>query len=251
MLQHLARLGFTRVVATPHLMEPLGFDYQVRVQAALERLRPIASEFGIELELGYEHMVDPGLAGRLSRGEPSTLAGSMAVLVELPLLGWNYEADRHLFDLEQSGYRPILAHPERYVEVHRRPELVMALAARGVVLQITIASLAGVYGRETRNSARNLIDLAIESDAHVVLATDAHSLGRRLTDVPAGLAWIERRHRHGAAIVRWATSGVPSALLANEPVPGFEEWRTSQPDHHDFVGNARWFSFRSLNPLSR
>ena len=250
MLRHLATAGFSRVIATPHLMEPLGLDYQLRVEAALERLHPVANGFGIELGLGYEHMLDAGLAGRLCRGEPSTIGGSKAVLVELPLHGWSYEADRYLFDLEQAGYRPILAHPERYVDVHRRPELVMALAVRGVVLQVTIGSLAGVYGREVRNSARYLIKHAIESGAGVVLATDAHAMGRRLTQVPLGLDWLERHHRHGAAVVRWATSAVPNALLADEPVPGFDEWRTSQQGEQVRVGKGRWFSFRSLGPLS-
>ncbi len=251
MLSSLESMGYTHVVATPHLMEPLAAEYERAVRTAWERTIPIAQDVGIELSRGYEHMIAPGLTDRLRAGEASTMAGSRSVLVEFPFLGWLYEADRVLFEMQDAGYQPILAHPERYVEAHRRPDLVLAIAERGVALQLTIAAFVGVYGRDVQMAARSLLSTSLETGIAVVLATDAHSMGRRLTDVPNGLAWIERNESLGPAVIEWASTVVPAALLADEPVPSFKEWAKLDPAEPLPRRRSRGFSFRSLDPRAR
>src|SRR5680860_556513 len=133
MLERLAGLGFTRLVATPHLMAPLSPEYQLAATSALDVIKPIAAEFGLTLSLGYEHLLTPGLARRLVGGEDATLAGSTAVMVELPFTGWPHHTGSSLFELRLAGYRPVLAHPERYVAVQSNPELVLATTQQGAV----------------------------------------------------------------------------------------------------------------------
>lgn len=224
MLTRLAAMGARRVVATPHLMEPLRVPYQRLVEKTFEEVQPVARNLGIDLRLGYEHMLDPGLAGRLETGEPTTLDGSSAVLVELPFIGWPRHVESSLFALQIAGYVPVLAHPERYLEVHKDPDLAIAAGERGAVLQLTSGSFAGVYGKTVERSARQLLDLAIERDVKVVLASDAHSDGQRLTRVPAGWNWIGANLAHGQAIVEWSSSVVPAHLLASTPAQPFSDW---------------------------
>lgn len=230
MLSRLAAMGVSRVVATPHLMQPLQAPYRRLVETAHEELEPVAKGLGIDLELGYEHLLDPGLAGRLEAGEPSTLAGSTAVMVELPFIGWPQHVESSLFALQIAGYVPVLAHPERYLEVHRNPELAMAAGERGAVLQLTAGSFVGVYGKTVERSARRLLGLAIERDVRVVLASDAHSDGQRLEKVPSGWAWIAANLDHGQAIVEWSSTAVPAHLLDNTPVEPFNAWVAGRAD---------------------
>jgi len=260
MLSALRQMGFTSLVSTAHLMEPLTPDYHFQVQAALDRVRPLAAEHGLELGFGYEHMLLPNLPKRLAQGEPSTLAGSKAILVELPFSGWPQFVETTLYELRSAGYRPILAHPERYVQVQDNPELALAVGAQGAILQITWGSFAGVYGRTVERTARDLLDLALERDILVVLATDAHSEGQRLALVPEGLKWIRKHVPDGALVVEWASRVVPAALLANQPLLPFSDWQVragaqrhilaAQPAAIDGSGRAGRF-LRALGIGSR
>jgi len=228
MLEQLASIGFTRVVATPHLMMTLSREYRLATTNALELITPIASAYGLDMDMGYEHLLTPDLARRLSEGESSTLAESSAVMVELPFIGWPRHTESSLFDLRLAGFRPVLAHPERYVEVQSNPERALAVAQQGVVLQLTFASFAGLYGRVAERTARLLLERGVLQDALIVFATDAHSDGRRLSSVPEGISRIRRKIKNGGPIVEWASQVVPAHLLASEPAPTFNQWLVDQ-----------------------
>ncbi len=227
MLDRLAGMGVGRIIATPHLMQPLDQGYQELVRATFEAVEPLAAARGIAMDLGYEHVLVPGLARRLETGEPSTLAGSSAVLVELPFVGWPQHTESSLFALRMAGYVPILAHPERYIEVQKNPELAIVAGEQGAVLQLTSGSFAGVYGKAVERSARKLLELAIDQDVIVVLASDAHSDGQRLAQVPAGIKWVRSHMNQGSALVDWSCNVVPAHLLASAPVPPFAQWSSN------------------------
>lgn len=224
MLDQLAGMGAREIVATPHLMDPLTATYGDLVSSAHEALVPLAAERGISVRLGFEHLLAPGLAKRLEGGEPSAMDGGSAVLVELPFMSWPQHTESSLFGLRVANYVPILAHPERYLDVQNRPDLAISAGAAGAVLQVTSASLAGVYGKTVERTARQLLGLAIDRDVPVVLASDAHSNGLRLARVPSGLSWIRAHLPHGQQIVHWATEIVPFALLNGKDVPTFRRW---------------------------
>lgn len=213
MLERARALGYRRLVATPHLPAPLDPATRDRVAAALGAVRPLAAERGVEVLLGCEAMLTPDLLARLAAGEAATLGGSRAVLVEVPLAGWPHHADDTLFRLRSAGYRPVLAHPERYAAVQRDPARAEILAARGTVLQVTIGSLVGLFGRDAKATAERLLR---DGTAHLV-ATDAHSAGHRFAAVSAGLARI--RDLVGEERLAQLVEAVPRALLADGPLP--------------------------------
>lgn len=224
MLEELREIGFHRAVTTPHLMQPLDDEYRHLVDASYNLVEPLARESGIELSLGFEHLLSPGLADRLDRGESTTMAGSCSVLVELPFMTWPVHAESSLFRLRTAGYRPILAHPERYLAVQKRPDLAIQAGRAGSVFQLTAASFTGVYGRDAERSVKHLLAQAIEHDISVILATDAHSSGRRLAAALPALERIRHDVDRGELVVEWATTVVPQRLLDDEHVPAFIEW---------------------------
>jgi protein-tyrosine phosphatase len=228
MLKSYSGMGFTRLVATPHLMEPLTPDYYRQALQLLIEVRPVAAEFGIQVDLGFEHLLDPETAARLQAGEPSTLADSRSVLVELPFVGWPQHTGTALFNLRTAGYRPILAHPERYVDAQKNPDLVLDAALQGAVIQITTGSLAGLYGKEPARLAHLLLRDAIDRGLPVLFATDAHSNGNRLTTVPSGLEWVARNIPIGNLVNQWAAKAVPEAVLSDQMPPAFGAWLGQQ-----------------------
>lgn len=213
MLQLARQFGYERLIATPHLVDGLDITYHEHVQTQLATVLPEAQRIGIEVGLGYEHRLTPNSAARLDDGEPSTLAGSRTVLVELPFHGWPIFTEFALSELQAAGYRPLLAHPERYAAAQNDPHKIAALAESGVLMQLTISSLTGLFGKP----AKELSEWMLRRDLVTVLASDAHSSGRRFQSVEEGL----RRAREvvGDERVRQLTTENPAALLSDQELP--------------------------------
>jgi protein-tyrosine phosphatase len=211
---HAARdIGYTSIVATPHLLGYLDERYETHVQRSFEQILPIAEEFGISLQLGYEVRLTSGVVQRLRTNERYSIGCSRTVLVDLACAEFPHYVDDALFALQIAGFQPILAHPERYPDIQKRPEYGLLLAERGIALQVTIGSLAGAFGTRARKSAEDLLRMGA---IHLV-ATDAHSAGHRMAAVPEGLRrlrkLLSREH------YRRVTFDTPHALLSGQPLP--------------------------------
>jgi protein-tyrosine phosphatase len=213
MLALAAELGFTRLVATPHLDGPLDPEYRRKAETLTERVREAGHRHRITVDQGYEIQLDPGLAHRLESGDPITLAGSRSVLVELPFVGWPHHVEQSLFEIQSAGFRPLLAHPERYVAAQAEPSKVIQLAERGVMLQVTFSSLTGLFGRGAQQLAQTLV----ARDLATVLATDAHGAGHRLLNVEKGIQRAEELV--GRERLDQLVRDNPAALLSDEPLP--------------------------------
>jgi protein-tyrosine phosphatase len=207
MLQLALSLGFDRIVATPHLHEPASETYLERIAEEQEWLSQQASEIGIGIGFGFEVKLTPDIGARLESGEPISWAGSRTVLVELPFAGWPAFTDQALFDIASAGFRPLLAHPERYSAVLDNSTLIYGLKERGVLMQITTGSLAGLFGRQSQQVAERFVRDGIVD----VLASDAHSAGRRYVSVNEGLA--RAVELVGPERVRQMTTDNPAALI--------------------------------------
>jgi protein-tyrosine phosphatase len=213
MIQLAAELGYTTLVATPHLLEVLDNAYDARVDERMRELEPHGSARGVSFHRGFEVRLTPDIGRRLQAGEPISLAGSRTVLVELPFSGWPIFTEHALFDVLASGFTPLLAHPERYEAAVEQPQRILDLHQRGVMIQVTTGSLAGLFGKRSRSLAEDLL----RQGAVDVLASDAHSAGRRFVSVAEGL--VRAKQIVGAERVRQLTVDNPTALLADRQLP--------------------------------
>jgi protein-tyrosine phosphatase len=239
MLRLAASLGYTELVATPHLKDPLTSPYAERVAEERAWLTSVADDLGITLRPGFEIRLAPDTARQLEAGDPITLAGSRTALVELPFAGWPVFTDQALFDIMTAGFRPLLAHPERYAAALDNPGLIYALYERGVLLQLTTGSLAGLFGKRSREVAEQFLTDGIVD----VLASDAHSAGRRFVSVAEGIA--RAGELVGEERVAQLTGANPAALLADQPLPapaaatpstnGGPRWRQSLTRVRHFI----------------
>lgn len=222
MLARAESFGFTSLVATPHLNGPLTAQYDAKVRNALTEVRTAAKEIPVAIDLGFEILLSPDLPVRLSRGERSRLADSTTVLVELPFVGWPLFTEQTLFDIQTMGLRPLLAHPERYSAVQSDPEKALELAERGVLMQVTLGSLVGLFGKP----AQKIAELLMREGATTVLASDAHSAGQRFMAVEDGLRRADELV--GPVRTRQLVYDNPKALLESRALPSPAEIVTSE-----------------------
>jgi len=164
--------GVRTIVATPHMCDP---RYNVSAEAVRLGARQLADacqERGIDLKIlpGAEVRLQPELLDSLDAGDALTLAdGGKYLLLELPVQ-LVPRIDDLLFQLAMRDVAPILAHPERNIELSRRPARLAELVAQGCLVQITATSLLGSFGRLAKKAAERFL----ESDLVHVVASDAH-----------------------------------------------------------------------------
>jgi protein-tyrosine phosphatase len=192
LLVGLARLGFERVVATPH-MRPGMFDndratlergYEATLQA-LDRVLPTGKREGLpELGLSSEHFLDDIVFQRLLKNEALPYPGGKAVLVEFPAQVLPARVDARLFDLRCAGLIPVIAHPERYQPVWRDAACLDPLLDAGACLLLDVCAIVGKYGRAAQKAAEQLL----EEEAYEAACTDSH----RPSDVDEVARAIER-----------------------------------------------------------
>jgi protein-tyrosine phosphatase len=172
MLRRLREIGFDRVIATPH-MRPALFDNTTGgLQQALRAMH-LEGVGGLpEVELSCEHFFDDIVFGRLIGGEGLPYPGGKAVLIEFPNDLFPARIADRVYDLRLRRLRPVLAHPERYVPVHKDVTVLEPLLDAGVLMLMDVAALVGKYGRSARRAAESMLEAgycdAVSSDAHRV-----------------------------------------------------------------------------------
>jgi protein-tyrosine phosphatase len=212
-LRQFVASGVRTVVCTPHLEASRAatapYDRHVEI---LESLR-VRAPAGLQLELGWEIMLD--VPGADLRSRRLALAGSTAVLVEFSHGGVPPTAADELFRHRMSGIVPVLAHVERYWGT--TPERVEDWRSVGAVIQVDSAALYG-HGRSQRLALellqRGLVDL---------IASDNHGDSRSLASARDWLMGIGADEQ-----AKLLTETNASRILANEPplpVPPLEARR--------------------------
>src|SRR5438034_8423111 len=116
------RDGIVTIAATPHVRD----DWPTTADLMEERLVELRAELELnriplELRPGGELALDWVI--RLSTDELRRfgLGGTRHLLVETPYHGWRRDLPGVLFSLLDEGFTPILAHPERNVDVAAHP----------------------------------------------------------------------------------------------------------------------------------
>lgn len=169
--------GVTAMAVTPHCnIRHRNFNTPVLVER-ISRFRELLHQLQIPLALysGMEIMGSYDTGERLRDGTLSTLNGSRYPLVEFHFTGNGEEETAILDAVLQSGYRPIVAHPERYAYVQEDPELLNTWLEMGCLFQINRGSLMGRFG----SGAAALSYAMVERGFATVVASDAHSAIRR------------------------------------------------------------------------
>jgi len=166
-LSYLEEAGLKTLWLTPHTME----DVPNTTEGLKERFDALRAVYGgsIELQLASEYMIDTLFEQHLEEGD-LLLLGEDRVLVETstwspPINLWDI-----LSEMLRKGYRPILAHPERYRYMTEADY--KRLHEMGVHFQLNLPSVLGVYGEGTMRRAADLL----EKGWYIMAGSDCHRM---------------------------------------------------------------------------
>ena len=153
-LSFYADLGVREVWLTPHVME----DVPNTPEGLRSRFAELQAVYRgpVQLHLAAEHMLDNLFEERFAAGEVLPLGErGDSILVETSYYNPPMDLDGILRRISRGGFRPLLAHPERYVYMDMQDY--RRLRESGVEFQLNLLSLTGHYGPEARKKAMLLL----------------------------------------------------------------------------------------------
>lgn len=157
-IEELHTLGIQKVITTPHIMMDRYPNSAETISAPFQQVREALQAKGLNIPFHHagEYYMDEYF-DELMKAPLLTLNGEL-LLVEISFMSAPPQLHQWMFELEAQGYRPILAHPERYNYYHQQTNNYRTLKQRGCLLQVNLLSLTGYYGRHIQKAAEWLIE---------------------------------------------------------------------------------------------
>jgi len=172
LIKGLQDLGYQKFITTPHVLLGMYENDAQSIGEAYKRLQEEIHEQKIKVDISpaAEYFLDDHFENLLNSNTPFLSFKDNLVLVEFSFMAISANYKKLLFNLQIKGYRPILAHPERYVYLTRNMDIFDELKSAGCLFQVNLLSLAGAYGKPTLELAHTLI----KKDYVDLLGTDLH-----------------------------------------------------------------------------
>ena len=189
--------GVTDIIATPHyyVNHPSHPD---RIHRRLEELKKQLADQGhsedeIRLYPGNEVLWFESMPEKLKSGEILTLAESRFTLVEFyPEESWDTIV-RAVRKLRSAGYRPVIAHAERFLALHKPGEggksRLAELISQGAYIQLSTQPFGGGFFDSIARWCRT----AVKNGEVHFLGTDMHRPHRRPPEWDAAVRFIQKK----------------------------------------------------------
>lgn len=170
-LKQIRKIGLEEVICTPHSKSG-NIDKIMKIKENYTILNEEAKKLGIKLYLGNEIMYSEKMLRLLKNNRLLTLNNSKYILLEFRR---NERMDINnivtiLDEVIEAGYKPILAHPELYMN-YRNIRDMIKIKETGTLLQMDATSIIKnktdrkIYKFSKKLLKEKLIDI-VSSDAH-------------------------------------------------------------------------------------
>lgn len=207
--------GIDIIVATPHFHCGGSEPDAEKLKEKYHFVRNAWKEYGEgkELLLGSELFFSDGLTDALQEGRALTLHGTRYILVEFPTYVDFPYLLRAVQSLRYAGYRPIVAHVERFGQV-TKPIQFQELRDAGAHLQVNVSTVLGQHGRRVRHRMIKLL----KSGLIEFVGSDAHDTKERRPVMRECRQYLNKKL--GAAQTRQILEKNPGAIFRGEKLHG-------------------------------
>lgn len=190
MLKNAKKAGIKKIVLTPHFMTGTYVATKKEVEELVYRIRKVIEAFHLDIEVlqGNEIMLDLDTLQNLKDGVISTISGTRYVLIELDMKVKTVGLENIIKKFVDSGYTPIIAHPERYSYVKKDYKIVKSWIDAGALTQMNISSILGMYGEDAKKTVIKLL----KHKLIYLWGSDVHSFRNSYETLPESMALLKK-----------------------------------------------------------
>ncbi len=164
--------GIKNFITTPHVLGDVYPNSSTTIKEKAQEVREELKNRGLDdihFSTAAEYMIDEQFSELLKEGDLLTLKDNF-ILVEVSYFNPPINLYEVLFEIQLKGYKPILAHPERYNFYHNDFESYYKLKKAGCLFQLNFLSLTLQYGINVQKISKKLLKLGmydfVGSDTH-------------------------------------------------------------------------------------
>ncbi len=159
LVERMQSWGIERIIASPHVTQDTFENNPQTIAPAIEKLQQELARrgYGIKVTNSAEYRIDELFTKQLEEDVIMPYPGNY-ILIENSFMQEPWNLDQLIFDLQVKGYRPVMAHPERFSYYYEKRNRYKALHDAGALFQINVLSLSGYYGKAEKQVAEWLID---------------------------------------------------------------------------------------------
>lgn len=175
-IKEMYEMGYRKIIMTPHIMSDFYKNSNEDILHSLYVLKNIVKRrnIAVELEAAAEYYLEAELFDLIGRKEILTFGGNKKYLLfEASFISKASYILESVIKIKQAGYTPVLAHPERYINLNNI-EVLNRLVFNGAIFQLNVGSLTGYYSKP----AQELAELLVNNKLVTFLGTDCHSLAQ-------------------------------------------------------------------------
>ena len=171
LIKELKSLGFNKIITTPHIMSDYYRNTPDIILSGRDKVREELARLNIDMpfDAAAEYYYDEYFVDILKSNKVITINNEY-LLFELSYLTKPTGVREIIFEIQLKGYKPLLAHPERYPFYSLKEY--MELKEAGCLFQMNILSPTGHYGSNAVHNA----ELLIENQMIDFIATDLHHM---------------------------------------------------------------------------
>jgi len=169
-IRQLEDMGFKKIITTPHIMRHRFPNSRDSILYRYEILKKelIGYNINVDLQVASEYYYDEHFLDLINKKELLSF-GDNYVLFEFSFHIKPIGVAQVVTRLLELGYKPILAHPERYFFFNDINDY-YSLKDLGLLFQINLVSLSGFYGKKAKKSVEEIINAGlvdfVGSDIH-------------------------------------------------------------------------------------
>jgi protein-tyrosine phosphatase len=171
MIKELKQMGFKKLITTPHIMSHRYPNTKDGILKSFDNLQNELQKQNIDIcmQVASEYYYDEHFI-ELIRNKDLLTFGDNNILFELSYTTPAFGIEQTVYELLNAGYKPILAHPERYTYFAMNPSKYHQIRELGLLFQININSTNDFYGKGAKTAVKYLIEEGlvdfVGSDTH-------------------------------------------------------------------------------------
>ena len=192
-----AAQGVRTICLTPHLRADMFESTDAEIAEHFELVRELVRENALPLTLYHsrEYHCDRLFRKRLQEGSLRPLGKGRTILLEFSYRHSDAEILEAVDRVRKSGWRPLIAHVERYQPLQQRWGFARDLREAGALLQLNAGSVLGREGFLQKHLCKRLL----QNDLADVVASDAHDPRDRIPELDTCAGYLDKHFCRGTA----------------------------------------------------